>query len=334
MGWIAAQSAAAAGLHVAGWWGAHPDLSLGLVMAAGVIGAVPEKWWAAPLIAAGTILAGLALGSLDLPPVVGIGAVAGLACALVHPTEKDSLDIFHAAMAGATGAGIGLWLAERSLGPPWVGLAEAAGTAAMIAVPAALALYVVVLRPGLRRRPGVHLLRGLAKPYHPPVLQALDFGRRATRTATDRQTRAGVDEVVEAVARLQRALQADDDAIRALNPEDIQARIRACEDVSDVDAFTAERRAATADHLRRTLDLRANLAVERARTAALVDHALAFLEEAAVGLALAKDGGREGLPDRLPLVLDRLRSDARGALHRRSANAEVERTAGQTHPAA
>ena len=62
---------------------------------------------------------------------------------------------------------------------------------------------------------------------------------------------------------------------------------------------------------------------ERQRTEALVDYALAFLEEARAGLAIARELPGEASPDRLPEVLGRLRDHATEGDVRRRTNREM-----------
>ena len=82
---------------------------------------------------------------------------------------------------------------------------------------------------------------------------------------------------------------------------------------------------ATAEHLKRLLEHRAAIAVERGRTDALVEYALAFLEEARAGLAVARELPGEAIPDRLPEVLGRLRTQARDGDARRRTVRELDR---------
>jgi hypothetical protein len=128
-------------------------------------------------------------------------------------------------------------------------------------------------------------------------------------------------EVATWVFRLQQTLQTLDHELESIDVVEIRQRIAACEDLNETaDAFTRERKKATAVHLNRLLDHRKAIEIERGRTEAMVDYALAYLEEARAGLAVARELPGEAVPDRLSEVLDRLRSQAKeGDARRRTA---------------
>ena len=105
----------------------------------------------------------------------------------------------------------------------------------------------------------------------------------------------------------------------------VQSRIDALEQQGDeVDSFSRDRHLATAAHLRRLLDHRDKLQLELQRTESLVAYALAFLEEARAGLALAKQLPGEAIPNRLSDVLEHLRGQALAGDARRQTAREVE----------
>ena len=128
-------------------------------------------------------------------------------------------------------------------------------------------------------------------------------------------------EVATWVFRLQITLQALDNELSHIDPDQVRARIESNRNLGpEVDEFTRERRAATAQHLERLLQHRQAIEIEKSRTDALVDYALAFLEEARAGLAVARELPGETTPERLPEVLRRLRASAQeGDARRRTA---------------
>ncbi len=122
------------------------------------------------------------------------------------------------------------------------------------------------------------------------------------------------------VLHLQTSRGSLDAEARTIDVVDVQARIEACAGQPSDDAFTRERRAATAAHLQRLLDHHEAIQVEADRTGALVDYALAYLEEARAGLILGRRLAGDAAPTRLAEVLGRLREHAaEGDARRRTA---------------
>ena len=119
-------------------------------------------------------------------------------------------------------------------------------------------------------------------------------------------------------------LQTLDREVETIRPAEVQARIERCQSGETADPFTAERQKATISHLERLLEHRAAIVQERERTGAIVDYALAFLEEARAGLAVARELPGEAVPDRLATVLHRLRSQAREGDNRRRTKREID----------
>jgi hypothetical protein len=68
--------------------------------------------------------------------------------------------------------------------------------------------------------------------------------------------------------------------------------------------------------------------IERQRTHALVEYALAFLEEVRAGLAVARELPGEAIPERLSEVLGRLRGQAKAGDARRRTAREMTSIAG------
>jgi hypothetical protein len=324
-GWVAAQVAVAVALWVSGLWASHPELSLSLALSAGPVAASPRRWWALPLVAVGVVGAGLATAALGAPAILGAGAIAGAAAALLVPDRTDWLDVVNAGLGSLAGAGLGLWAALQLVPGPQHTLVAVLVISALVGLVASQGLLPVALRIDGEGLPSyARINRTLRPPYRPPVARALELFGRARPHAPDRTTRKGMAEVVTWVYRLQLTLQSHDDAVGTIDPIEVQERIDACLVGDSGDAFTRERRQATAAHLHRLLDHRTALLRERGRTEALVDYALAFLEEASAGLAVARELPGEAKPDRLPEVLHRLRDHADAGDARRETRRELD----------
>jgi hypothetical protein len=166
--------------------------------------------------------------------------------------------------------------------------------------------------------------KALQEAYRPPVFKAFDLYTGCTKQAPDAGTRRGMIEVATWVFRLQVTRQTLEGELNAIDPTDIQERIDSCT-TDNSDSFTRDRKQATADHLRRLLEHRKAIATEWRRNLALVDYALAFLEEARAGLAVAREMPGEQFPDRLPEVLHRLRNASEEGDARRRTAREMEK---------
>lgn len=323
--WVAAQTAAAGGLALTGLWAAEPNLALSIALGAGVAVIHPRRLWAAPLVVALVVAGGLLAEAIRIPAILGAGAVAGIAAAWLVPQVAGWLDHVNGALATAAAAALGLWAATGLL-PGGVGTVLGATlTAALTGLVASQGLVPLALRFDAVHLPSRReVKRVLASRYREPVFKAFALYRESVvRQAPDEQTRRGLAEVALWVFRLQTTLQTLDRDLDAIDPADVARRIAACDADDEPDTFTRERRQATADHLRRLLEHRRGLETERTRTGALVDYALAFLEEARAGLALARRLPGESSPDRLPEVLHRLRSHAAEGDARRRTQREM-----------
>ncbi len=325
-GWTLGAAALAAALSFGGVWAADPEASLALSLGAGVALLDVRRLWAAPLVLAGVGLAGMGVAALDGPGIVGAGAAAGLAAALLFPFRVDWLDVLHGALGGLAGAGIGLWVATHLVPGSLPAVLQATLTTAIVALLASQTLLPLAVR--FDQTPTVPSLRDLARalkvPYRPPVVRSLDLFRNAERNAPDPESKRGLAEVATWVFRLQVTLQTLDLELAQIDPTQVQERIANHRAVpADADPFTKERRAATVEHLERLLAHRSVIETERRRTEVMVDYALAFLEEARAGLAVAQQLPGEAVPDRLPEVLGRLRAHASEGDNRRRTAREV-----------
>ncbi|MCA9493958.1 MAG: hypothetical protein KC621_28720 [Myxococcales bacterium] len=321
--WVVGSGAAAVLAGLTSVWGAQPELALSMALGLGASLVDPRRFWAAPLAVAACGLAGLSFAMMGLPAVIGAGAAAGVVASLLVPQRVDWLDVVHGALGTLAGASLGLWVATTLI-PGGVPVAlGAAANAGIVSLLASQGLLPIALRfDQVPQLPGQRLVaRSLRLPYRPPVFRALDLYQAAQPQAPDRETRRGMAEVATWVYRLQVTMQTLDTELQIIDPDQVRQRIEACRATDDdEDEFTRDRRAATAKHLERLLEHRALIQTERRRTEALVEYALAFLEEARAGLAVAQRLPGEASPDRLPEVLHRLRDHARdGDTRRRTA---------------
>lgn len=323
--WVVGAAALATVLALTGIWARDPEAALSLALGAGVALTAPRKLWAAPLVIAGTGLAGMLAAGFDWPAVVGAGAAAGLSAALLFPFKVDWLDVAHGTLGGLAGASIGLWVATHLVPGGLPVTLQASLTAGVVALLAAQSLLPLAVR--FDQTPNLPSARDLAKlklPYRPPALRALDLYRNAEKNAPDRDARRGLAEVATWVHRLQVTLQTLDAELSQIDPVQVAERIASYRSLPpETDAFTKERRVATVEHLERLLSHRALIETERRRNEAMVDYALAFLEEARAGLAVAQQLPGEAIPDRLPEVLGRLRSHASEGDNRRKTAREL-----------
>ena len=321
--WIGGGTLAAFVAAVLPVWALFPNLALAFALGAGASLVSPRRLWAAPFVIAATGFAGFLFSALGFPAVIGSGAVAGALATWLFPHRTDWLDVVHGALGSLAGACIGLWVATTLLPSSLPLFLTAALTGGIVTLLAAQGLVPVAIR--FDQAPQLPTAREIQKAlriaYRPPVFRALDLYQGAQGQAPDRDTRRGMAEVATWVFRLQITLQTLDTELAQIDPEQVHARIAQNRDLdAEVDEFTRERRQATAEHLERLLEHRRAIEVERSRTDALVDYALAFLEEARAGLAVARELPGEASPDRLPEVLHRLRESAQeGDARRRTA---------------
>ncbi len=323
--WTAASAIAAVAFGLGGLWFGQPNLALALAIGTGVIAINPRKWWAAPLVMTAVVMGALSFEWLRLPAVLGAGAVAGAMAAWMIPEHTDALDYVNGALGTAIGSSLGLWAALQLLPAGIDGLVAAALTGATVGLMASGGLLPLAIRFDTPRLPSMrHVNRVLQPAYRPPVLRAFTLFASTRRHAPDLETRRGLCEVATWVFRLQSTMQTLDKELENINVDDVTARIEACASATPGgDSFTKERRAATATHLRRLLDHRGAIAIERKRNEALVEYATAFLEEARAGLAVARELPGETVPDKLPEVLTRLRGQAISGEARRATKREL-----------
>jgi hypothetical protein len=323
--WVVAQLFAACFLAMFGVWSAEPELALALSLGIGAAAVNPRKWWTVPLVAGGTAAAGAMFQAFELPAVLAAGAAAGALATWTLPHRADALTLVHGALGTLIGSTVGLYAANSihfAPGAPY--LLQVLTWAGMSGLLGSLGLATTAWRfDHLQHVPtAAEVAAALEERYRPPVLRAIDLFRGA-RGPLEPATRQGLGEVVIWVYRLQLGLQTLDGELAGIDPSHVAQRIAESESAADDDAFTRERRQATAGHLRRLLEHRSAIEVERGRTDALSEYALAFLEEARAGLAIAQPLPGEAVPDRLPEVLGKLRTQAHAGQARRATAREI-----------
>lgn len=294
-------------------WATQPELVLAIALGAGAASVEPRRLWAAPVAIAGITLAGWLGAALGLSPVTGAALAAGAVGAAGLRERNDPLDLVHGALGSLIGAALGGWAAAALLPATASPFVAAPITAGLVGVLAAQGLVPAALRYDRRDRlPSVREIhKSLRVAYRPPVFKAIELYAGCNPRGIDSLSRRGLEEVAAWVFRLQVTLQARDQELAAIDPDQIRYRIDAHRAVSgEVDPSTRDPRAAAAHHLERLLEHRAQIELERTRTEALADYALAYLEEARAGLALARDLPGDAMPEGLADVLTRLRGYA------------------------
>ena len=323
--WSVGQGVAAILLGIAGFWQTFPEYAICACIATGASCVL----WRSPfailrlLVAMG--LATFLFASLDLSPVLGVALAAGGLTAHSVSRLKDGWDQLNGMLASMAGAGIGLYTALLFQPDLTSNLAGTVTTMFLMGLITSSGLAPSILRSSEPVLPTHRqLCKSLRPPYRPPVIRALTLFNEGRKHMPDKATFTGTAEVTLWVYRLQKTLQLLDTQLQSINIDDVNQRILSCTKTENVDAFTVERRQATAHHLRRLLEHRERMEVERLRTDALVEYALAFLEEARAGLHIARELPGEARPDRLPDVLLRLRTHAEAGDARRQTQREID----------
>ena len=293
----------------------------GVAAALGAIAARPPRVYMLPFALLFVVSVTILLAGMGIAPAVASGLAAGVIVGL--PGWQRT---FESACAGALGAGLAWALASE------IGMAGSAMVSgALVAVGASLALLPRALRfPDVVHRvrmPGDDVIKvTLTEAYRAPVLAAGRLEHQLTIEAPDSATRAGLTEVAHWVWQLALTLQSLDKDIASIDVDGILERrsaLLASATMDDADAFIRDRQRGTADHLDRLLEHRTVLVRERARSESLQIYALAYLEEARAGLAVARLLPGEHTPEALDSVLHRLREHAAERSSRRNAAREM-----------
>lgn len=307
LAWAGVQAVATVALAFVGFAPTSP-IAAGLATAAGVAAARPARLWLLPptmlAVAAGTVL----LAERG----VGVYLAAGL-CAGLVAGAGGVLGRLEGLLAGATGGAVAGWLLHSLAGGlgSWATICGA-GLVAGVALSQALWPGALAFRAKARIPSPGTIRATLQEPYRAAPLRASQLDAELRPAAPGRRVREGLGEVAAWVYRLALSLQTLDRDAALIDPEAVAERRRTLAGGGEPapDPFVAERNAATVGHLDRMLGHREALLRERARAAALQEYALAWLEEARAGLALARVHPGEQSPAELGVVLEKLRNHA------------------------
>jgi hypothetical protein len=296
--------------------GLSPLYTLPLALATGLVLARPRQVLRAPLVVAASLAAAAGAAWLGLPAAFAVAAVVGALASM----GRGTLDLVNGAFAGVAGLGAGL-LAVGVLNMPVLAETAIAGAlAAVLLVPSAL-----LWRPRANVPTRRHIELTLKAPYRPSPMRAREVFEHLGAQKPDAETLDGLAEVSMWVYDLARSLQALDHELEHVDHDDLVDRIELLRMEADEceDEFTRDRQLATARHLQSLLGHAEQIRLERERSRSMQDYALAYLEEARMGLALARTLPGEATPSRLGEVLDRLRGHAMESDTRRRTNREV-----------
>ena len=321
LGWSLWQGAALGALTATGAAASQPALAVAGAMGLAAAGAFPDRLHRAAPVALATV-AGAGLTGLlaDTSAAVSglqilvAGAILGAGIGWLERSSPDPWHLAQTALAGTALAGIGWWAADRLLGGLPTQPLLAALHAAIMGIMAAQVLVVAALRyRAVERIPSPSRIRATLRPvYQPPGRQAARVGRESAESAPDPELRDGLGEVAAWIYKLHWSLQSLEREMEAASPVELQQRIvRLYEEAEQSsDAFTRERRLATAAHLEQLARHHDALLVERQRLVALIDYASAYQEEARAGLVLSRLKPGDYTPLQLDDVLQRLRDHA------------------------
>jgi hypothetical protein len=296
------------GADLAGWSPALTELPLALGIGLGATLASLRRWKFAPLLLTAPLVGVLAESWLGSHTLLLPGALLGLTTAFSHLQPGfRKLDAANGVLAGIGGSALASLVLLQAGGLPPPAQALVAGLAATLMLLPALVRWI----------PRAHVLsereveRNLSAAYRPPVLRAGQLYRQL-EADTDADTLDGLAKVGGWVFNLGRSLQTIGRQLETVDHSDLEDRIEllALEIEETSDPFTRDRRLATAKHLEQLLRHADQLRLERDRIASLQEYAVAYLEEARVGLTLVRALHGEQTPDRLNEVLDRLRQHA------------------------
>ncbi len=319
--WAAGQVLAQAALHFAGL---DPILAVGLATGLGLCLGSGGPSHLLPVYLIGPAVGAMLLSAVGMPAPVAAAAAAGFLI------SGSFLVRMEGALAGGTAVALVGWTLDQ------VGASGVAGAgigAVLLALAAAQSLLPAHVRftPVVRVPTPLQISRNLEPGYRSPCMRAWqidgDLARSLTEGGPDSHTREGLAEVGSWVYRLALTLQTLDHDILRINPDETAQRreLLLAEAATTADTFIRDRHQGTAEHLSRLLEHRDSLVRERARVASLQDYALAYLEEARAGLAVARVLPGERSPEQLGMVLDKLRSHAAAGDARRRAVHEMER---------
>lgn len=309
------------GAGVASWTPTLTELPAALGLGLGACLASLKQWKFSPLFLAAPVAGVLVESWLGSHTLLLPGALLGLALAWAHLRPKlRTLDGVNGLLAGVGGAALASLLLLQGLGLPPAAEAIVAGLGASLMLLPVLVRWV----PRAHVPSSREVELSLSAMYRPPVIRAGQLYRQLEADA-DADTLDGLAEVGGWVFNLARSLQTIGRQLETVDHSDLEDRIEllALEIEETTDPFTRDRRLATAKHLQQLLVHADQLRLERDRIASLQEYAVAYLEEARVGLTLARTLPGEQTPGRLNEVLDRLRQHAVEGDARRQSAREV-----------
>lgn len=320
-GWALVQTAATAGMVGLGLQADAP-ITAGVATGLGLLVACTHTPHLLPFYLLATAAGTLAADWFGVAPWAGAAMVAGI---LVG--KSGFLGRFEGALAGISGAAVGTWVAWH-LAPDTTSLLGAIAAGGLGGLGASLSLLPGALRfSPINSCPSPARVRAtLAEGYRAPVYRAWQLEQELVRQAPDRDSQEGIGEVAFWVYRLGLTLQTLDQDVARLDPDTVNTRrhelLYKMEHADD--SFVRDRYNGTLQHLDRMLEHRVQLVRERERTASLQEYAVAYLEEARAGLAVARLLPGEETPEQLGKVLEKLRSHAAEGGARRQAARELE----------
>ena len=320
--WVLAQSAVLLVLTAQNFLPySYGSTIFGLGLGAGVAAAHPK-----PKAILGILFTAAAAYAADLMNVSEIlmgGLAAGLCLGWLSDL-RSGWRLAQTAVGVAAGTGLGLWVGTTLVGQTWPFLVGVTFVATIAGLIASQVEWIAALRwRQADRIPSPGRIRAtLSESAREPALRAWNLDQSLAKAAPDPETRDGLGEVAAWVYRLAWSRQNIETELTSVEGEGLAERIAVARQTASAeqDAFTRERREAAVRHLEQLVGHRDALALEAGRTAALMDYALAFLEQARAGLALSRVSPGEQVPERLSDVLGRLRAHATdGDARRRTA---------------
>ncbi len=311
--------------QVMGWLDASPAYSLASALGAGLLAATPRRILWAPAIAVAA-LGGVFLGEIaGLPPLPLAGALIGLGGAWLRSDERSRLDLVNGALAGVFAASLSalaFWQSWMDFGQHWLLEFALLGLVAATVLAPTLVQFQARSEVPTRRRAELTL----EERHRAPVLRAIELYAQLKVARPDEETMLGLEEVVSWVYRLAQSVQTLTRELDNVDSQDLSDRIELLmmQAEESEDEFTQDRQLATAAHLEKLLQHAEQLSLEQKRCSSLQEYALAYLEEARMGLALARTLPGEATPGRLGEVLGKLRGHARDGDARRKTAREIQ----------
>jgi hypothetical protein len=280
------------------------------------------------------VLSGAPVGVPALHAAQGLGAtlVMGGLMPFLDDGPRDPLRHLNASLALTATAGLGTWAAAQLVNPAWIPSAASLIAGALVGLVSAQALIVLALRHRTTDRiPERDVIAQTLDEHHRgAALTAWQLDHDLQGLCPDRDSREGLGEVAAWVYRLQFTRQQLEIEYQRVGGPAVEERIAELSEraAEAQDSFTQDRLLATVQHLQRLRGHREALDAERSRASALAEFAIAFLEEARAELTLARVQPGDASPDRLPEVLDRLRTYSADRALDRETRREVATLAG------